>query len=437
MKKIFTLLVLGLFLISLIPATFAERGEGMEQSDKRIQAIDVTGQHKTKADVMAMNSEDVRASLQEKLKDAIQKCEDGEEPEVCKENLRERIRLMNRLGERALERLRIVEARRVQKLNELEEMGKNPNLLKYKEKFGFKAREIVEARLSKAKQDYKEAKEKYDGAREDYLDAQNKFKDAKEKLEDCEEGTEDCNQLKEEIKVKSKEYLLKTADNILKHLNKIKANVEANEDLSEEEAAEIIGKIDEMITEIESAKSTIESSEDKEEIIEAAKTLKNAWSGVRKRLTVHSGRIVNSRIGGIVVRVKQLEVKLERILARMEENEIDTTEIQSLIDEFNVKTSDAKSNYESALEKFNEASDADGVTAKHELGSAGHELMKKAHSALQEAQKLLRDIILTIKQKEGGEEMNAPEDAAEEEADEEDDDDNGGGDDEGEDDEND
>ncbi len=421
MKRVFTLLVLGLFLISLIPTVFAE-----EVSRKRIQQISenaepagVTSQERkeTMAEIMAMNSEQIRERLKERLQAAVQECEDEEDSEICKERLRERIQLMTKLEEKTLERLQNIEARKTQKMNELKEMGGNPKLLKYKEEFGFKARKIAQNKLMQAKQSYTKAKERYEEARKNYASAQNQFRETKQKLEDCEEGTEDCSQLKEGIREKSKEFLLKAADNIIEHLNKVKANVEANEDLSEEEAAEIIAKMDEMISEIESAKSTIESSEDKEEIIEAAKTLKNAWSRVRKRLSVHSGRIVNSRIGGIVVRIKQLEVKLERILARMEENEIDTTEIQSLIDEFNVKTSDAKSNYESALEKFDEAKDAEDSGTKQELGLAGHELMKKAHSALQEAQKLLRDVVLTTKQKGGGEELNAPEDSAEKEAD--------------------
>jgi len=280
------------------------------------------------------------------------------------------------------------------------------------------ARKITKAKLTIAKENYQNAKKRYQTARENYLTAQNKFKDAKKKIEACkDQDTDECSQLRDQIRERARESLLKTADRILEHLNKIKAKVDSSEDLSDEEAAEILKKIDEMIQEIEDAKSTIETSEDKDEILEAAKTIKQSWVRIKKRLAIHTGRIVNARIGGIIVRVKQLETKLEKILDRMEDKGIDTSEVQSLVDEFNVKIEEAQSNYESALDKFKEAVSAEDVETAHELAKEGHRYMKAAHESLKEAQKLLRDIVRSIKQSGGQQDLTAVAEEDEEETD--------------------
>jgi hypothetical protein len=295
-----------------------------------------------------------------------------------------------------------------------------------------KARKITQAKLAQAKEAYVTAKERYQTARKNYIATQNTFKEAKENIRRCRNNSEECNEIKEQIKGRAKEFLLKTADRILEHINKVKAKVESNEDLSEEETAEILGKIDGMIKEIEDAKATIENSEDKKEIIDATKKIKRAGVSIKKRLSIHTGRVVNARIGGIIVKIRQLETKLEKILERMEEKGIDTSDIQVLVDEFKAKTDEAKENYENALDKFKEASSTEDVEAAHELATEGNKYMKESHKKLQEAQKLLRDIVLSIKQKGGQDDLKevSEEETEDEETDEDetDDDDEEGGD---------
>jgi len=391
MKKTIAYLIIALFLISVVAA----------------QPLAITAREK---EVIAKPSVVVAKQIATETTESCIERLSKLNPDASEEELKKRCTLR----ETNTQRLKAVEARRIQKLNELKQIQENPKLLKYKKANAFKARKIAQAKLTSAKQNYVKAKERYLTARRNYISAQNNFREAKGKLKAC-KNTEECNQLRGQTRERAKEFLLKTADNILEHLNKIKAKVESNEDLSEEEANEILEKIDGMIKEIEDAKSTIESSEDKDEIIEAAKTIKQAWVSIRKRLAIHTGRIINARIGGIIVKIKQLEVKLEKILERMEEKGIDTSEIQTLVDDFNAKTNEAKENYESALDKFKEAASKEVKTA-HELAVEGHRYMKAAHKSLQEAQKLLRDIVLSIKQKGGQEELTA---VTEEEAEEE------------------
>ncbi len=432
MRKSIALLIAILFVVSLIPTTFAQKNiregasegveEGTEESEETVIAARNTERIEARLQAMALTAEQIRGNQEERLRNAVNKCQEGNKsPELCEKKLETRLQLIIKLKEKDLERLQKIEAIKQQKLEELKAFLKDPKLSKYKKENDFRAREIAQNILAKSKEKYLKAKEKYQKSIKEYGAAQDSFREAKNRLKECEgEDTAECNQLREEIKERAQEFLLKTADSILDYLNTVKANVESNEDLSEEESAEILAKIDEMIQEIEDAKSTIESSESKDEIIEAARTIKKAWLRIRKQLAIHTGKITNARIGGIIVKTKQLEVKLERILSRMEEKGTNTTQIQSLVDDFGTKIGEAKTNYEDALDKFKEAASAEDVKTAHELAVEAHKLIKAAQKSLQEAQKLLRDIVLSIKQAGGEDELNAPEDEAEEEAEEED-----------------
>ncbi|MBU0628093.1 MAG: hypothetical protein KKC75_02810 [Nanoarchaeota archaeon] len=449
MKRTFAYLVISLFLLSIVSAqpdsvlgrtggslsddmkqvraevkdNIQEKGldikEQIKEGVKAVKEGDMPKEDKIKniQQVREMNMEEFRNFQKEQLQTAAGKCNKEINSELCQKNIQERLKLVGKLSEKGLNSLQKVEERKLEKLNELKELKNDPNLGKYKENQEFKARQITKEKLQNAKEKYKESKEKYIEARNRYNESQQKFNEVKARVKEC-EGNEDaeCNQVREEIKENAKEFLLNTAGNILEHLNKVKANVESNEDLSEEEAKEIIADVDLMISEIEDAKSVIESSEDKEQIIEASKTIKKAWLRIKERLAVQTGKITASKIGGVIIKVKSLEAKLERVLSRMEEQSIDTTSIQSLVDEFNAKTDEAKLSYEQALDKFKEAAASDDLETSKTLAKEGHNLLKEAQNSLQGSQKLLRSILLNIKQAGGEDELNAPEDQAEQEA---------------------
>ena len=444
-RKIFALLILSIFLISLIPATFAQivKTAKLENINVAVKSTETQGiktglvntggreikpvlaaeriQIAKKAvraangleKIRAMSTNEIRVHQKEQLMKAVELCrEKGLDSELCEKKFTKRIELITKLKETGLERLKRVEARKIERTREIKELAKDINLKKFSKNLEFKARVINKVKLEKARENFQVAIEKFQKAKGNYQEAQLRFKKVKEKVAECANiDSEECNIAKENIRERAREHLLHTADVILEHLNKIKSKVESNEDLSEEEAAEIIAKIDEEIAAIEDAKSTIESSEDKEDVIEAAKKLKRTWIRVKERAKEHVGRIVNARIGGIIVKSKHLEVKLERILTRMAEKGLDTSGVEPLVDEFNAKLDEAKTHYEMAVEKFKEAKAGDEPNAEIIKEAQSH--MKQAKEALQDAQKILRDIVLAIKQAGGADELEETEEEVE------------------------
>jgi len=351
---------------------------------------------------------------------AKEKCDNTNNPELCKRRIEERAKNIDKLPEKARERLDKIEERRSNKNKELKDFKKDPKLKKYDEDNDYKARKIGKEKLDKAKKDYTKTKEKYIQAKEKYNEKKKNFNDKKEELRKC-KGVDPtkCDDLEEEIRDEAKKFLINTADRILKHLDKVRAKVDSNEDLSEDEVTEILANIDEMATDVESAKSTIEASEDKEEIQAAARTIKGVWTKIKHKLAIHTGKIVSSKIGYTIMKMKNVETSLERTLARMEENGIDTTEIQSSIDDINELVGQAKSDYSAALDKFKEAAEAEDAETAKALVQEGNELIKAVHNSLIEARKILSDVIKMIREAGGAGELIAPEDEIIEEVEEE------------------
>ena len=309
-------------------------------------------------------------------------------------------------------RVQNFEQRKLEKITEFNQLQQDKDFSKFKEENAFKAREIAGENLKKAKDAYMTAKEKFVNARNKAENTKEKFNAAKDKVLKCSgDDSEECEEMREQINAKAKEHVMNIADVILEHLNKIKSRAESNEDLSEEEAAEIIAEVDGYIGEIEAAKEIIATSESKEEIIKATKEIKNSWQRMRKNVEVTVGKLVNARIGGIIVKSEQLQIKLERIMERIAEEGTDTTELESLVDEFNISIETAKDNYKLAIEKFTEAKN-NTINPDTALIREGQEFMKAAHAALQDAQKNLRDIVHLIKQ------VGAEEELEEDESDE-------------------
>ena len=317
-------------------------------------------------------------------------------------------------------RLEKIQERKQVRLENIGSLSNKTNFRKYDKNLEFKARALDKIKVEMARANFLKAKENFLAARQRYQTAQLRFLEAKNKTKECEDNENaTCNQNRKEIEERAKEHLLNIADMILEHLNKLKAKVEENEDLSEEEANEIIAKIDEEIAEVEEVKSVIETSDSKEEIKEAAKTLKRIWSKIKLNAKVHAGRVVNARIGGIIVKSDHLSVKLEKILERMESKGKNTTSIQPLIDKFNSLIDEAKIKYNESIAKFKEAKESDPPNTT--LIREAQESMKEAHKLLQDAQKKLRDIVKSIKQSDGDDELEEAEEEEETSEDEDED----------------
>ena len=205
------------------------------------------------------------------------------------------------------------------------------------------------------------------------------------------------------------------AELILNELDKIKNKIDSSEDLSEGESNELLNSINEKIMKIEEAKNVVEGLTEestKEEVQDAAKLIKKNWFETKNIAKRAVGELINSRIGGIIIKSKQLEVKLNRILEKIVEQGKDTILVDGLLTDFNSLLESSRENYEKAVEKYKEArlatEDVEGLIQE------AHNYMKQAHTDLKDAHNILRDIFQELKEQGVEDELVSEDNEAEE-----------------------
>jgi len=280
-----------------------------------------------------------------------------------------------------------------------------------------KAREIAKERVEQARERYQTARQRYLTAKERYQNVKQKLTQAKAALRECrEDDSEECQKTRRQVKGHSKEFLLNTADRVIQTLEKLKSKVESNEDLTEEEASEMIANIDEKISEIEDAQdviSNLDNESTNEEIRQAARTINNAWKRTRVVLKKSVGRLLNAKIGGIIAKSESLEAKLERIVGKLEEAGNDVTDLEDLIAKFGEKIDEAKTKWQEAKQKYVEAVTPGKVD---EVMKEVNQKIKEAHEKLREAHQKLKEIMSKIREMKGSQEaLEEAEDSEDEE----------------------
>lgn len=192
-------------------------------------------------------------------------------------------------------------------------------------------------------------------------------------------------------------YLLNIVDALINHLNFVKEKVQSSEELSDEEANEDVNKINDLLSKLEELKKKINEATNREQLIEISSELRSIMKNVRTESDYSIEHIRHRRIGEILERAEHLEAKLARIQDRFGINVTNSSELNSLIQEFNDKIDDAREKYWDAVEIFEQARSANDSDARHDLVRESHDLFKEAHEDLKDAHNILKDIFRLLK----------------------------------------
>lgn len=433
-NKLMALLVMAIFVVSLVPMAFAEEGSDSEtnvetgsdtEAEKeddgtrlglrkrlglRAEVLDARSDVlKGKADVLERRADVVEAKVEllarhkAQIENLIKACEEkGKSAEECRKVYEQRLRNLENLPENFKLRLAAFQARKESHEREFEELDEDKDFGKHKKRLKFKARLVAKTRLEEARKEFihaklefKEAKEKLENARERLHDAQEEHKKA------CDEPeSEECKAVKAEVLASAKEHFSAQADLIVETLEKVKSKVQANEDLSEEEEARLVAELDAAIQRVKAIKDKINAAENKEQLLHAARELRDEWKKIKHAAKKISARVVSSRMAGIIVKSKHLEAKLDRVLARMTENGEDTTEVQSLVDEFRKEVELTRVSFKESQELWLQVkAEARGEAETNATVQQAQAKLKEARDHLNKARELLRQIILKVNKK--------------------------------------
>jgi len=246
---------------------------------------------------------------------------------------------------------------------------------------------------------YIEARQAYLNVRQNFLDQRRVFINSKEKLVNCRADFSDrCKMVRAEIKTNAKPFLLNSADLVLKLLDNLGTRI-SNSNMSDEEKNGLLADLDARIQGVEDAKTKIDGltqNSTNEETKEAAKVIRTAWLDTRKDIKRVTGHLINFRVGEIIVRAERLEERLDKVVEKAKANGKDTTQLESLINNFKEKVNEAREKYELAKAKYTEAKTAGDVDS---VIKEANQYLKEAHSKLKEAHSILKDIVSEIRKR--------------------------------------
>lgn len=394
-------MLMAMFVISMIPAVVAEDADTTvveydDQDDPNARALRARENVKERLDAR-------RDATKERIQ--ARRANVKERVDTKRENIKKRV-------EDRKERLADGRERRKDRAQELR---KKAAFKEYKERAG-KARALAKERVQKARERAKHARERAKEARQKFHEARDRVRERREEVAKCKgDDSDECNDLRAEAKADAIEALAKAAETAIEELQNMRSRVEESEDLSEERAAALLEGIDKHLAKLERVQDEIEGLDEdstRDEIRNAAKHLREALKDVKQGAKRLAGKVVNARIGGVLVRSRQLQDHLNNVLERAENAGRDTSAVDSLVDEFDAHLNLAEQEYELAREAYDAGQD----------GAREH--LQASHDALKEAHKTLKEIFRTLKNSNMHEELEevADSDVVEEDDDDESDD---------------
>ncbi len=447
MKKLLTVFLVFILLASNFAIALADEDEKensnaddlLRAKKLEIRNVDEIRKAELKNRTAIARLENVEGKLRNRYNACIEKCK-AAESENCDVRCRglmvaaDKLNIVeNRLQQAELNRLKILsedEVKKVAALNksELKKLAhldgarlkklvkldqarlkaelKDLKLIKVKEKNIAKKRALTEEQIKKWNEQFNNAKDNFLKNEALYKESRKAFNEMKEKLKECEgKDTEECKKLNEDAMARGKEFLLHAADVAIEHLNKIKARVEAAENIEEDEAAEMATKIDAAIAELNAIKEKVNAAATKEELQEAAKSINQIWKRIKYNAMTYASRVVHTRVGLIVKKAEKLEDKMHCAASQLEEGGEPVEEINGMIDKFSAKVDTARNAVEKSEELLKQAreikvsedpSDERAKQIKSLLDEA-KKLINQAHKDLKDAHELLKKIFKLLK----------------------------------------
>jgi len=427
-RKLSSLFILSLFLVSLVPLALAHEGvvhatpEEAREHEKETRALriavksdagvrvgdDTDGSGSTEK---STNGRAVSARVEAKaefrarhlklLEEASKRCDDKEDAEACKVRLNKRLTLVNSLDEKAALRLEKFTERREEVSAHIAELRANAAFKKFRA--DAKARVVAAGELKSAEDRFVKAHDKVEDARlkqKENLDGLTEKQ--KQWKEDCAENeeSESCKELHAEMVLEVKAYFSHVLDAQAALIEKITERVKGSETLSEQEVTDMLSKLGDLtaqITEVRAEVDALSETSTRDDVKAVRDNVKELTKAIKLGVEFHSGHVVNARIGGILMSSEHLRERLAKVLERMTENGADTTELDALVETFDGLLKEASTAYEEAQALFEQAAT---LTAdeRAEVLKEAQDKKRVARDKLQEAHKVLREIHAQIKE---------------------------------------
>ena len=204
-----------------------------------------------------------------------------------------------------------------------------------------------------------------------------------------------------EFKTINKDRFMEAATNrLVAHIDMLVSLLERAEltledtDMAEGALEQLLGIKDEILVTEDISKDTLK---------EKAEEVKELWAGVKFELKLSFGMYNGKKVGNIMVKLDQLQVKLDRMKDHLVEQGLDVVALDEYLKEFESQFAEAQSLHEEARELFVQAHESEDIEEKHDLITQAHEKQKEALDLVKDIRDTLRDIVHEIREQKADE----------------------------------
>ncbi|MDD5253760.1 MAG: hypothetical protein PHG05_01475 [Candidatus Nanoarchaeia archaeon] len=256
-----------------------------------------------------------------------------------------------------------------------------------------KERALSKIKVDEARENFLRAKEKFEKSKLEFEENKLKWEESKRERKECKDN---CTEKETKLIEHVKEVVKKSADKMISHLEKVKSQIESNEEITEEEATELIAAIDAEIKNIEDLKIKADAATTREELKEIAKEINQAWNRIRERERLAVTLNAKNSLVNLMERLAKLGDDLEVTIADTKANGTEIGNAESYMAEFNAKMVLAQEAYTKFTEKTEEAKTKTGDERLNILKEAKTYFedmknnLKDAHEALKKVYKELK-----------------------------------------------
>ncbi len=268
------------------------------------------------------------------------------------------------------------------------------------------AREKVQARLQTmqermegAQERYLQAKERYQVVKAKYIASRGEVAQVRQQFVQCK--ATDTNANCDDAKLKVKPFLGNSAEMVLNALERVKAKIEANEEMGEEGKAAALAAIDARIAAVEATHDDVAALGDDatiDDVKKAANRVRNEWRESKGVLKKSVGDAMNAKLGNIVEKAERLAEKLQTTRDRLEAQGKDVSALDAQMASYDEKLQLAKDEWQAAVDLYENAAPGE----IDEVAQEAHEHVRAAQGYLKEVRDSLREVVKEIRQLNNG-----------------------------------
>ncbi len=349
MKKLISVVVFILFLLSVLPSGLAAEADGAESSERKVlraEALENVARAQERAEEFRVKAaarlEQVEKQAEEQL------AERAEKATVRAEKAKERIA---DLQEKAAER-----------------------------------REAAQEKLATAKERYHEAKERFDEQKQRVSELKNKFQRCT-KANETANVSDGCKTAEDTLKEGAQKHLLNILIVMDRTLERVEERVLNTTGIADEDRAAALESIAGLQQRVADQRAAVENGTISQK--EAVKAAKELWNDIKREQKAIVALLVQDKSAHLVEKHRGLERSMEARIASIERAGGDATELQEILERFRTQTAELEEAYADAKARWQLARGSE----KHEAWEAWRAAQKEFRDGLKESREILREFV--------------------------------------------